>query len=362
MDPCAMVDTVQIRQSLLQWYHANRRILPWREEPTPYRVWVSEIMLQQTQVATVIDYFERFMATFPTLQDLAHAEESEVLTQWSGLGYYRRARLLHRGIRTVVSEHDGSIPTTAEALGKLPGIGRYTAAAIASIAFGEAAAVLDGNVIRVLTRIYGIADDVGLARTKTRLWALAEGLLNADDPSSHNQAMMELGALVCSPKTPRCDHCPVQGQCIGYRAGTPTAFPRKEKRTKAKAIHGVCGVLKDKESRLLVARRPDNVLLGGLWEFPSGTVEGGLNRENTLRKAWADRMGGEIELGNQRTQVKHVFTHRHLTLDVFDITQLHGELTPRYYTDVRWVRPDDLERMPLSSLLRKVVAALESDP
>ena len=354
-----MLPVETLRSELATWYANHRRELPWREEPTGYRVWVSEIMLQQTQVATVIPYFDTFMTRFPNLESLACADESDVLAAWSGLGYYRRARLLHQGVKTVMETLGGEIPRRAKELLALPGIGPYTAGAIASIAFGEPVPLVDGNVNRVLTRLVGDDTPVDTAAGRDAMWALAERLLNRSDPSAHNQSMMELGALVCSPKAPDCPRCPWRDTCAAHATGETARYPVKKGRTKVKPIWAVCGVAQREDGALLLARRPDDALLGGMWEFPQGAVERADDRRDALAQAWRERLGLMPEILTPRGQVKHVFTHRRLTLDVFDVKLKATPAARAFYTDVRWVTPDDWRDLPVSRLARKVHALTE---
>jgi len=250
-----------LRQALLDWYDANHRDLPWRREPEPYRTWVSEIMLQQTRVAAVLDHYSRWMERFPTVQALAAAREHSVLAMWSGLGYYHRARRLHQAAKVIVRERRGEFPRTAEAWRELPGIGRYTAAAIASIAFGEPVAVVDGNVVRVLGRIFGSSPNV------EGNWQRAESLLDRSRPGDFNQAMMELGATICTPRSPQCLICPL----ITWCATRGTEEPKPQATRHRKQIHYALACMGD--SVLLVQRPPDAKRMAGMWELPevSGT-------------------------------------------------------------------------------------------
>ncbi|MFT7579796.1 MAG: A/G-specific adenine glycosylase, partial [Myxococcota bacterium] len=306
-----------MRERLARWYDGHRRTLPWREDPTPYRVWVSEIMLQQTQVATVLGYFDRFMTTFPTVAALAEAPEDQVLTMWAGLGYYRRCRMLHQAAGVVADELGGVLPDTAAGLQRLPGVGRYTAAAIASIAYGEAAAVLDGNVIRVLSRLMALETLSDSTAGLKLLWDTAERLLDPLRASAHNQAMMELGALVCTPKQPRCEACPLRQDCAAHAAGTADRYPQKKPRKRATAVRGVAGFAVHK-GRVLLARRPDGGLLGGLWELPGGPLASARTpRRPAVANHLRERLGLDAAIGSHLATVEHLFTHRHLTLDVY---------------------------------------------
>lgn len=355
----------ELRDALAGWYHTRRRVLPWREEPTPWRVWVSEIMLQQTQVRTVLPYFERFISAFPDVAALAAADEQDVLAAWSGLGYYRRARNLHAAARRVVAELGGEIPGSADALRELPGVGRYTAAAIASVAFGEAAAVLDGNVARVLARLVAQDEPVDTAAGARAQWALAEALLDRAAPSDHNQAMMELGALVCAPRAPDCAACPLSLRCVARAQSRQLDYPIKRGRVRVTDAIAVCGALPapgGAEPSLLLARRPADALLGGLWELPGGDLDHPrAPRREALAAHLRDRLGLDVQVGGHLATVRHVFSHRRLTLEVYRVEAPAGGAAtprPRWYTDARWIDPRPPVAVPLSRLTQKVLAAL----
>ena len=354
-----MDHAADFRERLATWYHAERRILPWREDPRPYRVWLSEIMLQQTQVATVIPYFERFLKTFPTVEDLANASEEDVLTQWSGLGYYRRARLLHRAAKVVCDDYSGTFPSSSTELEKLPGIGAYTSRAIASIAFDEPVAVLDGNVARVISRWVRLEDTIDGSKGNKALWAMAQEVLDTVDPSSHNQAMMELGALICSPTSPGCNRCPVSTLCQAYQLGDPESFPKKKPKKKAVSIREVAAFAQRHDGTFLMTKRPKEGLLAGLWELPGGPKQPRKNAAKSLIEALDDRLSLGAVVGSSRGHVHHVFTHRKLDLEILEV-QIRGEPTNiRFYQDYRWVHPDDVASIPLSTLTRKVLTNLE---
>ena len=351
--------TEGLRTRLHAWYHAGRRTLPWREEATPYRVWISEIMLQQTQVATVIPYFERFVARFPNVNALAEASEEEVLAHWAGLGYYRRCRHLHAAAKQIVEEHAGEVPREVKTLLTLSGVGRYTAGAIASIAFGTPASVLDGNVARVLSRLLALELEVDSGPGTRTLWQAADQLLCTEDPATHNQAMMELGALICSPNQPDCVLCPLSVTCRAHALGKAEAYPKKRPKKKARTMFAVAGLVKDAEGRILMGRRPADVLLGGLWELPGGEISAEDTRPAGVRKWLQTRVGLSAEVGARLASIQHVFTHRRLTLDVYGVTpQSLESLTPQWYTEARWVDPDELSQLPLSRLTEKVLSAV----
>lgn len=344
---------------LLAWYDVNRRPMPWREDPTPYHVLLSELMLQQTRVDTVIPYFERFVARWPTLTDFAAADEDEVMQMWAGLGYYRRARNLLRAARLAVEQ--GGLTGDPAELRKLPGIGPYTAGAIASIAFGTRTPVVDGNVERVLSRVFRDPSDPGTSRGKKAFWARAEPLVPAGRPGDYNQALMELGATVCTPRNPDCDACPWFDPCQARAAGDPQAFPKKAPKRKPKPVRGVSGILYV-EGGILVGKRPAGGLLGGLWEPPSMEIGKDGDPEVAIVEAFRDRVALEVRPVRRLGDVKHVFTHRRLTRTVFQVEVVAvGE--PRAVAG--YDRLDVLREghsLALSKLARKTLALADDLP
>jgi A/G-specific adenine glycosylase len=295
---------------VLAWFRVHgRRDLPWQREPSPYRVWVSEIMLQQTQVATVIPYFERFVARFPTLSELAAAELDEVLALWSGLGYYARARNLHRAAQIVVERHGGELPMNHAALVELPGIGRSTGAAILALASGARLAILDGNVKRVLARYHGIEEWPGAPRAQNALWEHAERHTPATDVAAYTQAMMDLGATLCTRAKPRCVECPLENDCVARSRGVqeklPAPRPKRERPARAVTVL----VVRDGAGRVLLERRPEHGIWGGLYSFPELADDEGAAE-------WCHkRLGAEIEKHTALPAVAHAFTHFDLRLD-----------------------------------------------
>lgn len=358
-NPPHLTSVPGIRSRLHDWYAAHARVLPWRSEPTPYRVWMSEIMLQQTRVDTAIPYFERFQEAYPTVEELAAAPEEEVLSHWAGLGYYRRARSLHAAARMVVER--GGFPDTVEGLLELPGVGRYTAGAIASIAFQLPAPILDGNVARVLSRLLAYEGVVDKPAGQRHLWAAAELLVDPADPSGHNQGLMELGALICSPRSPRCEDCPLMEDCQGRAGGQVERYPIKTPRKKPVKVRAVAGLLLDPDRGILLARRPEGGLLGGLWEVPGGDWPERISASVALGGAWNDRLGVQVQIGGLLGEVEHIFTHRRLRLVVHEIESVQGEPVAQGYPEVRWVDRQAILQMPLSRLTQKVLATVGWD-
>ena len=313
--PRARIDDIQ--QRLLAWAEGALRDLPWRQVRDPYRVWVSEIMLQQTRVETVIPYYLRWMRQFPTIAALARADLGDVLKAWEGLGYYARGRNLHRAARIVVDDYDGRLPDDRAALLALPGIGPYTVGAILSLAFERDAAVLDGNVRRVLSRLFAIDDDPGEAATRERLWALAEEMVPTGRAGRFNEALMDLGAMVCTPRAPHCGNCPLNPVCEALALGDPEAYPPRRRRAPTPHYDVAAGVIW-REDRLLIAQRPLDGLLGGLWEFPGGKREPGESLPACLQRELREELDIEVDVGDKITVVRHAFTHFRITVYAFD--------------------------------------------
>jgi A/G-specific adenine glycosylase len=346
---------------LLTWYDANRADLPWRSDnPEPYHVWLSEMMLQQTQIETVKPYFAAFLSAYPTVHDLAAAPLNDVLKLWEGLGYYARARNLHKAAIRVSHEYDGLFPGTADGLRALPGVGPYTAGAIASIAFGEAAPVLDGNVIRVFARLDDLADDVTKTATKNALWGVAAERVPDQRPGDYNQALMELGQQVCRPKKPDCAACPVQSHCAAFAAGTQAERPVKKKRAPVPHYNVAAGMIWDDDSRVLIAQRPPDGLLGGLWEFPGGKQEPGETLPECLARELHEELGIIVEVGEPFCVVKHAFTHFKITLHAFTCRLTPNSTAPKAIEAqaVAWALPNELNRYSFGKADRQVIAEL----
>ncbi len=347
---------------LLNWFEEHRATLPWHGADA-YRVWLSEVMLQQTQIATVIPYYERFTAAYPTVEALAAAPLDDVLKLWEGLGYYSRARHLHHTAQAVAAM--GGFPQTVEGLMQLKGIGRYTAGAIASIAFGVRAPVLDGNVIRVLTRLYDINDDVTQHSTQARLWSLADALVPAERAGDYNQALMQLGQLVCLPVHPRCAECPVQAHCRAHANGTQSQRPVKPRKSATPHYDVAAGLIRDAAGRLLIAQRKADGLLGGLWEFPGGKQELNETLPQTLQRELREELAIEVEVGELFVVVRHAFTHFKITLHAFECRYLGP--TPPYDAPQAidcqqwaWAAEAELDRYAFGKADRQIIAALHA--
>jgi len=345
-------------QDLLSWFAHQRRDLPWRRTRDPYRIWVAEVMLTQTQVATVIPYYERFLRLFPDLPALAAAPPEAVLKAWEGLGYYARARNLHRAAIEVLARHGGRLPEDPRALRALPGIGPYTAAAILSIAWGRDELALDGNVRRVLSRLFHIDGPPEAGATQAQLRALGQQLLPAGAAGDFNQALMDLGATICTPRRPRCADCPLGVYCQAYRRGAQEKLPAKRRR-RALPHYDVTAAVIWREGRVLIAQRPANGLLGGLWEFPGGKLEPGETLPECLRREIREELQIEIEVGDPIATVEHAYSHFRITLHAFHCRLLDGEPQAVACAAWRWAGFDELGLFAFSAADRRVIAALQ---
>jgi A/G-specific adenine glycosylase len=346
-----------VRGELLRWYDANRRDLPWRRTSDPYAIWISETMLQQTRVETVIPYYERFLSDFPDVASLASADEEEVLERWAGLGYYSRARNLHKAARAVASDFGGELPGDVDALRQLPGVGRYTAGALASIAFDKPEAIVDGNVARVLSRLHGIRKPSADKDASTQLWREAGELARGERPGDLNQALMELGATVCTPRSPVCMLCPLNRMCDAHAAGDAEAVPPKaQKKAPLRVAAAAAQIVR--RGRVLMVRRKSEGLLGGLWELPGGLLGPGAEPRGVLRQAIAVHTGLDAAQLEAAGEVEHIFTHRRMRLHVFRCNEVRGRVRLDGYEESRWLRASEVDELAQATLTRKARAAL----
>lgn len=344
----SLLDLVQsrktrIRRSLLAWYRREARDLPWRRDRDPYRIWISEIMLQQTRVETVVPYFERFIAAFPDVVALAAADKDRVLKLWEGLGYYSRAHNLQKAAKTIVSDHQGVFPRRAAEIQTLPGIGRYTAGAIASIAFGERVPVLDGNVKRVFARLFAVEDSIDDTATMHDLWTAADLLVPRADPGDFNQALMELGARVCVPRHPRCVECPLRAACEARARNIQETLPVRKPKKAIPHLQIVAAAILENGSYLL-GKRPEGSMLAGLWEFPGGKVEPGETHEEALRRELREEMEIDVEVGRHIVSVDHAYSHFSITLHLYACKHLSGEPQAHAHSEVKWVPRKDFDQ------------------
>ncbi len=353
-----MQNIEQIREQLLTWYDHNKRDLPWRGETSPYRIWVSEVMLQQTQVVTVIPYYHRFLEQFSTTQELAAASLEEVLKAWEGLGYYARARNLHKAAIEIVEVHQGNFPRSYAELRPLPGFGEYTAGSVASIAFGEAVPAVDGNVRRVLARLFAIEENVQKGAGAKQLNEIATALVSQDRPGDWTQTLMELGALLCLPKSPKCLLCPVKELCQARLQGLEQELPYRPPK-KSLPHYDVVAAVTRRDDQILIAQRPLDGMLGGMWEFPGGKQESGETLPECLRRELKEELDIDIEVGDLITIVKHSYTHFKITLHAFECTLVDGEPKKIGVADWRWVTLPELEKFPFPRTDQKIIEQLK---
>ncbi len=344
---------------LLAWYRAEKRSLPWRDHPDPYAVWVSEIMLQQTRVETVLPYFRRWMARFPNVAALAQAEEQEVLALWEGLGYYSRARNLHRAARQLMQHYGGQLPAEVKALRALPGIGAYTAGAIASMAFGLDEPAVDGNVLRVVSRLFALEDFIDTPQGRRAVTEHVRACLPSGQAGDFNQALMDLGASICLPQRPQCGRCPLAEDCCARQEGRQRALPRRRPRRKPPQVVVTAAVITRGEEVLLAQRPPDG-LLGNLWEFPGGKLEPGESLEAALQREIREELGVEIRVGPSLGVYRHAYTHFRVTLHAFRAWLRPGERPrPLQVQALRWLRPDELDAFPMGKIDRHIARRLQ---
>lgn len=346
------------RKKLLDWYDQQARDLPWRRTKDLYAIWVSEIMLQQTQVDTVKPYYLRFLKAFPTVKALANSSEDKLLKLWEGLGYYRRARNLHKAAKQVVEQFDGCLPQSSEEWIQLAGIGRYSASAIASIALGEAVAVLDGNVKRVLARLNTFDQPINEKSSESVLWNMADQFLDPNRPGDYNQAMMECGALVCRDKLPDCCHCPVQSFCQAYKRKEVEHYPRKIAKSRIPHITVVAALIADKQGQLLIGKRPSEAMLGGLWEFPGGKVEAKESLEAALAREVAEELDITVVVREKFIVIKHAYSHFKITMHVFWCDLKKGTPKPVYHQKLKWLSKKALHTVAFPGANKKIITEL----
>lgn len=345
-------------EKLIGWYHKSKRDLPWRQTSDSYEIWVSEVMLQQTQVDQVLPYYERFLTAFPTLKSLAAAELSDVLKVWEGMGYYSRARNLKSAADILVKSNHGRMPKTHDELIKIPGIGPYTAAAVASIAFNESFPVVDGNVLRVLSRVLKITDPPGKKGLKSRFVQAARALLPEGEAGDFNQAMMELGALVCTPHKPKCTRCPISFFCQAYQTMKDPAILPVRVPPKNRPHYDVAIGIIWKQGKILIDQRPKEGLLGGLWEFPGGKQELGETLEECLAREIREEMDIEIRVQGPFLTVPHAYSHLKVTLHSFQCQHLSGQPRPQKAIDWKWVSPREINKFAFPRANKIILDAL----
>ncbi|HIG17433.1 MAG TPA: A/G-specific adenine glycosylase [Candidatus Handelsmanbacteria bacterium] len=346
------------RRRLLTWYGKNQRDLPWRRTADPYAVWLSEIMLQQTRVETARGYYERFLQRFPTVTDLAVADEADVLKLWEGLGYYSRARNLHRAAQTIVERHDGDLPDSYEGLIRLPGIGPYTAAALSSILFDRPHPALDGNVMRALSRLLRVEEDPRRASVRAEMVRAGEALMPRTGTGDLNQALIELGAKVCTPRQPGCGSCPVANWCRAYNElKDPSVLPVRVPRKKRPHLQVTAGIIR-RRGKVLIAQRPAGGMLAGLWEFPGGKQEPGESLVECLRREIGEELGILIDVEEEVACVDHEFTHLSITLHAFSARYRSGRVRAIGCSAFEWIDTDRLQQFAIPRADHRVLEEL----
>ncbi|RJS61602.1 A/G-specific adenine glycosylase [Bacillus sp. PK3_68] len=346
------VNVRQFQQDLLHWYKEEKRDLPWRKDQDPYKVWVSEIMLQQTRVDTVIPYFENFIKQFPTIEALAKADEDQVLKAWEGLGYYSRVRNLQAAVREVHEQYGGKVPDTKEKISSLKGVGPYTSGAILSIAYGVPEPAVDGNVMRVLSRILSIWEDIAKASSRKIFEEAIRQLISREDPSSFNQALMELGALICTPSSPSCLLCPVREHCCAFQEGTIHELPVKTKKKTMRHVHLAAAVVKTEKDEVIIQKRPSEGLLANLWEFPNTELSGMGSPKVELELFLRQVYGLEVQLDSEPfAKIQHVFSHLTWDIDVYGGTVSIADLKRE---NSRLVKAEEVEKYAFSVSHQKI--------
>jgi A/G-specific adenine glycosylase len=348
-------------EALLAWFEREKRQLPWRQTRDPYRIWISEVMLQQTRVATVIPYYLRFLEVFPDVASLAKAKDGALMKSWEGLGYYARARHLREAAKTIVKKYRGRLPTSRDELLLLKGFGAYTAASLASLAFGEDCAAVDGNVMRVLARVYAIESDIRKPAAKREFQRIAEALLPPGRAGQFNEALMELGATVCKPKNPTCEACPIRRYCKAFAQGRVNELPRKSPKAEI-PHHQIAVAVVHKNGKVLIALRPSEGLLGNLWEFPGGKLKREESLEECCRRETGEETGLDVEVGKCFSVVEHSFTHFRITLHAFHCRYVRGKASPKSSQKIRWVKLADLDEYAFPKANKKIIEDLLQSP
>ena len=347
--------TTSISLPLLAWFDTHQRPLPWRITRDPYAIWVSEVMLQQTTVTAVVNYFHRFMAAFPTVEALAEADEQQILRMWEGLGYYRRARHLHAAARHLVSEHDGQLPDDPAIWAALPGVGRYILGAVLSQAFDRRLPIVEANSLRVLARLFGEERDPRISAGKAWVWQTAEELLPRKRVGDHNQALMELGALICTVATPKCGECPLRKVCIAKKLGKQDSIPPKPKAKTITAVREVAVIVRDRSRVLLCQRSPTASRWANMWEVPHGELQAGESDADAAVWIAKELTGLTVAPGAEVMTIRHAVTRYAITMVCVDAKRIAGRFSSKLYAEGRWLKIEELADYPVSSPQRKLM-------
>ena len=335
--PMKSADLIDFRDTIIAWFEKHKRDLPWRHTDDPYSIWISEVMLQQTQVKTVLSYYERFLESFPTITDLSDADLEFVLKRWEGMGYYARARNLHKASGIISDKFNGRIPQDATSFRALPGAGEYITAAVLSRAFNKPLAVVDGNVRRVLARLFMIGDPMNSSKANHSFSAHATALLDQQRPGQFNEAMMELGATVCTPQRPDCLNCPINTFCKSFAEKKQMDFPKIAEKKRTPLLALVVSLIY-KEDHFLIVRRPLDGLLGGLWELPGGQIEKNEHTADACTRRIKESMGFDIDVHEKIMQIHHAYSHFRVRIDVFRSIYKDGDIILKDHIDYRWIR------------------------
>lgn len=350
-------DKSLIQKVLLEWFEKNQRPLPWREKYEPYHVWISEIMLQQTQVKTVLPYFDRWIKSLPTIQSVAQAPEDQILKLWEGLGYYSRARNLQRAAKVIMEKHRGIFPQNYQDVLALPGIGKYTAGAITSIAFNQDQPLVDGNVIRVLSRLFLYVQNTRLPQAEKQMWEWASEILPKGKARYFNQALMELGALQCTPKSPDCPKCPLNQVCRAYQQDVVEQLPDRGPKKELKYIEVSIGIIR-KDGKIFIQKRPEKGLMAGLWEFPGGKVEKGETQRGALEREIKEELGISLKNIKLKQKIKHAYTSFKVNLHCFEADYAAGDLKLGSAVEGKWIEPSELSHYPFPAANVKIIENL----
>ncbi|WP_430885909.1 A/G-specific adenine glycosylase [Fusibacter sp. JL216-2] len=346
----------EIHDELVKWYKVVKRDLPWRKTQDPYKIWISEVMLQQTLVETVKGYYERFLKAFPTVEDLAKSDDEKLMKLWEGLGYYSRARNLKRAAIMIMEDFDGIMPNDLKSIRKLPGIGPYTAGAILSIAYDKPVAAVDGNVIRVYSRLFKIEQAVDLKDVKAEIERIADEMVHETDPSSYNQSLMELGATICIPKNPRCLTCPVQAYCEAFKAGVQNELPKKSPK-KAKKEVDLYAMIIRKEDSFLILKRPSDGLLPGLWSVPSVELSGDEKKTaspvDRCQQMLLEEIGIDAVFKKEPGIASHVFTHIKWSIKALEFEWTSGNLPD--YPETKWIKVSQVDNFAFPTAYKKAL-------
>jgi len=347
-----------LRVDLLVWFDAHRRDLPWRADRDPYRIWISEVMLQQTTVAAVVPYFARFLAAFPTVHALAAADEQQVLKLWEGLGYYRRARHLHAAAKQLVENHAGRLADDPAIWARLPGVGRYILGAVLSQAFDRRLPIVEANSLRVLARLFGFRGDPRSSAGRESLWSMAAAILPSRRAGDFNQALMELGALVCTPTAPACGQCPLSGRCRAERHGLQAAIPIKKAPLAAEAVREAAIAIRQR-GKVLIGRRPPNAARWqNMWELPHAEIARGAKANQAAANIAEKLTGLEVAIGQELGTVRHTVTRFAISMTCWEAKRVRGRLRSPFYSELRWAAVEELGEYPVSSPQRRLMSVL----